>query len=131
MAESARGRAPTVVIAEDDALVAEDIAHELERNGVTVLARTRTADEAVEAVVRHAPSLVVLDIDLARGSSGIDAARRLAERDGRRCVFLSGRLDADTHRALFELDPIAVLSKPLLISQLLELLPQSGGDGND
>lgn len=118
-----RRRAFTVVIAEDDALIAADIARELERNGLSVLARARTADEAVEAVIRHAPELVVLDIVLARGSSGIDAAERLAARDGRRCLFLSGGLDAATRERLLRLDPIAILSKPFLVSQLIEVLP--------
>ena len=88
-----------------------------------MLASVRTADEAVEAVVRHAPRLVVLDVELAQGSSGIDAAERLAARTGRRCVFLSGGLDAATRERLLRLDPIAVLSKPLLVSQLIEVLP--------
>ena len=113
----------TVVLAEDEALIAADTVQELERNGLSVLACVRTADEVVEAVIRHAPRLVVLDIELARGSSGIDAAERLAARDGRRCVFLSGVLDAATRERLVRLDPIAVLSKPFLVSQLIEVLP--------
>ena len=114
----------TVVLAEDDALVAEDLAHELERNGLTVLARARTADETVAAVRKHRPDLVLLDVRLAGGSSGIEAAERLAP-EGRRCVFFSGALDAATRERLHALDPIAVLSKPLLTSQLLDALSAS------
>ena len=112
----------TVVLAEDDVLVAEDVVRELERNGLDVLAHVRTAEEAVEASLRLQPRLVVLDIRLARGSSGIEAAERLAAHDGRRCIFLSGALDAGTRERLLALDPIAILSKPLLVSQLLEVL---------
>ena len=120
---SGRGRATrlTAVIAEDEVLVAEGLALELDRHGIEVLALVRTEDEAVEATLAHAPWLVVLDVDLADGS-GIGAARRLRERDGRRCVFLSGRLDAPTRRRVNALDPLAVLSKPLLTSQLLDVV---------
>lgn len=111
----------TAVIAEDEALLAEDLAAELERHGIDVVARARTPDEAVDATVRHAPWLVVLDVEL-EGGSGIDAARRLRAHDGRRCVFLSGRLDGPTRLAINRLDPIAVLSKPLLGSQLLDVV---------
>lgn len=111
----------TAVIAEDEALLAEDLAAELERHGIDVVARVRTPDEAVDATVRHAPWLVVLDVEL-EGGSGIDAARRLRAHDGRRCVFLSGRLDGPTRLAINRLDPIAVLSKPLLGSQLLDVV---------
>ena len=121
-------RAPqTIVIAEDDALIAGDIAHELERNGLAVLAVTRTAEETVAAVRAHAPDLVFLDINLAGGSSGIEAAERLAADDGRRCVFFSGELDAATRARLHALDPIAVLSKPLLTSQILDAVAASPG----
>ena len=115
------GVALTVVIAEDEAIIAEDLAIELDRHGIEVLAVVRTEDAAVEATLAHEPGLVVLDIDLAEGS-GLGAARRLRERDGRRCMFLSGRLDAPTRQRVNELDPLAVLSKPLLISQLLDAI---------
>ena len=112
----------TAVIAEDEALPAADLAAELEHHGVEVLACARTADEAFEATVRHAPWLVVLDIFLEGGGSGLDAARRLKAFDGRRCVFVSGRLDGATRAEVNRLEPLAVLSKPLLGSQLLDVI---------
>ena len=111
----------TAVIAEDELLPATDLAAELEHLGIEVLARASTPDEAFEATVRHSPWLVVLDVGL-EGGSGLEAARRLKDRDGRRCVFLSGRLDAETRHEINRLDPIAVLSKPLLGSQLLDVV---------
>ena len=111
----------TAIIAEDEALPAADLAAELEHLGVEVLARVRTPDEAFEAAVRHSPWLVVLDIFL-DGGSGLETARRLHAYDGRRCVFVSGRLDAATRLEVNRLDPIAVLSKPLLGSQLLDVI---------
>lgn len=114
-------RAFTAVIAEDEALIAADLVAELEHLGIEVLASTTTADEAFEATVRHSPWLVVLDIDL-DGGSGLDTARRLRAFDGRRCVFVSGRLDGPTRIEVNRLNPIAVLSKPLLGSQLLDVV---------
>ena len=94
-----------------------------------MLACARTPDETFDATVRHAPWLVVIDVAL-DGGSGIDAARRLQARDGRRCVFLSGRLDGPTRTEINRLDPIAVLSKPLLGSQLLDVVTRLRRDGN-
>ena len=111
----------TAVIAEDEALHAADLAAGLEHHGVEVLASVTTAEEAFDATVRHSPWLVVLDIVLENGS-GLDVARRLRAFDGRRCVFVSGRLDGPTRTAVNRLEPIAVLSKPLLGSQLLDVI---------
>ena len=111
----------TAIIAEDEPLVAADLAAELEHLGIEVLARAGTPDEAFEATVRHSPWLVVLDVDL-EGGSGLDVARRLQAFDGRRCLFVSGRLDGPTRTEINRLRPIAVLSKPLLGSQLLDVV---------
>ena len=111
----------TAVIAEDEPLIAADLAAELEQLGIEVLAQASTPEEAFEATVRHSPWLVVLDIDL-DGGSGLDAARRLRDFDGRRCLFVSGRLDGPTRAEINRLQPIAVLSKPLLGSQLLDVV---------
>lgn len=119
----------TAVIAEDEALIAEDLVHELERNGIEVVARARTADATIAAVREHRPRIVILDIDLAGGSSGLDAARTILDEFGQRCVFLSGRLDAETRQRINALDPIAVLSKPLLLSQLLPILTTDSRTG--
>ena len=121
MTAESRATRLTAVIAEDESLIAEHLKLELDRHGVEVLALARTEDAAVEAVLAHEPWLIVLDVDLVEGS-GIGAARRLRERDGRRCVFLSGRLDGPTRQRINALEPLAVLSKPLLSSQLLDVI---------
>ena len=123
----------TAVIAEDDALLAEDLVGELEHHGLEVLARARTEEEAVAAALRHDPWIVLLDVSLAEGD-GVEAARRLHEHDGRRCVFLSGYLDPVIRKRINVLEPLAVLSKPLLSSQLLDVITHArriGGGGRD
>jgi len=118
----------TVVLAEDEALIAEDLAYELERNGIKVLARTRTCDETVAAVLDLDPAFVILDINLAQDTSGLEAAQRLRDHDGRRCIFLSGRLDGATRREVNALEPLAVLSKPFVTSALLEAITSGSID---
>ena len=58
--------------------------------------------------------MVLMDIRLAQGSSGIDAARELYLRHTLRCIFLSGNVDAPTRAALVPYDPIGLVGKPFL-----------------
>jgi len=51
--------------------------------GYTVCGTADTASGAIEQAVDHRPDLVLTDIRLANGSSGIDAARELHARHGR------------------------------------------------
>lgn len=55
MIEEVRATPMTAVIAEDETLVAEGIAAELDRHGIEVRALVRTEDEAVEAAIAHDP----------------------------------------------------------------------------
>jgi FixJ family two-component response regulator len=55
-----------------------------------------------------------MDLRLAKGSSGVDAARALYERHVLRCIILSGNLDEPTRAALVPYDPIDFLGKPVI-----------------
>lgn len=70
MADSVAG---TVMIIEDEAVIAMDLSAIIEEMGhdVTGIARTRT--EAVALATRSRPDLILADIQLADNSSGVDA----------------------------------------------------------
>ncbi len=67
--------ATDVLIIEDEPVIATDIQALASELGHRVVDVAATHDEAVEAAARHRPGLVLADIQLADGSSGIDAAR--------------------------------------------------------
>ncbi len=67
--------ATRVLIIEDEPVIAADIEALVKELGHEVLDIAATRREAVEAVARHAPGLVLADIQLADGSSGIDAVK--------------------------------------------------------
>lgn len=74
--------ATEVLIIEDEPVIAADIEALVAELGHTVTDIAATRSEAVASVNRHAPSLVLADIQLADGSSGIDAVRDiLADHD--------------------------------------------------
>jgi len=67
--------ATDVLIIEDEAIIAADIESLVRELGHKVTGTATTHTEAVEAVRQHKPGLVLADIQLADGSSGIDAVR--------------------------------------------------------
>ncbi|QUD86859.1 anti-anti sigma factor/receiver protein PhyR [Phenylobacterium montanum] len=67
--------ATSVLIIEDEPVIAADIEGLVRELGHDVLDIAATRTEAVEAVRRQAPGLVLADIQLADGSSGIDAVK--------------------------------------------------------
>ncbi len=67
--------ATDVLIIEDEPVIAADIEALVRELGHRVIDIAATRGEAAEAIARHSPGLVLADIQLADGSSGIDAAK--------------------------------------------------------
>lgn len=67
---------PRVVIADDQALVRTGFSMILAADGIEVVAEAADGDEAVEAVRRTRPDLVLMDIRMP-GTDGLEATRRI------------------------------------------------------
>ena len=78
MSESRENSGPTVVIAEDEALIRLDLAEMLAEEGYTVVGQAGDGEQAVELVSEHRPDLVVLDVKMPK-LDGISAAAQIAE----------------------------------------------------
>ena len=75
--EIARQIATDVVIIEDEPLIALDLERLVSDLGHRVVKIVRTEGQAIEAVERLRPGLVLADIHLADGSSGLDAVNKI------------------------------------------------------
>jgi CheY-like chemotaxis protein len=77
VAEIDRQTATRVLIIEDEPLISLDLSEIVESLGHAVTTVARTADQAVRAARAEPPGLVLADIQLADGSSGLDAVREI------------------------------------------------------
>lgn len=67
--------ATDILIIEDEPLIAYDLKNVVTSIGHTVVDIARTKAEAIAAVARHRPGLILADVQLADGTSGLDAVR--------------------------------------------------------
>ena len=81
--------ATDVLIIEDEAIISADIESLVRELGHKVTGTATTHDEAVDAVTRHRPGLVLADIQLADGSSGIDAVKDILARHDVPVIFIT------------------------------------------
>jgi CheY-like chemotaxis protein len=86
-----------ILVIEDDALVAAALAEILESQGHSVCAIVRTEADAVAAAFKFSPEMMIVDVQLRKGS-GLDAVDRIQGRRLVAHVFVCG--DAPTLRAL-------------------------------
>jgi CheY-like chemotaxis protein len=81
--------ATEVLIIEDEPVIAADIEALVRDLGHKVLDIAATRGEARESVARHPPGLVLADIQLADGSSGIDAVKDILGRFDVPVIFIT------------------------------------------
>ncbi len=81
--------ATDVLIIEDEPVIAADIEALVTELGHTVVDIAATRTEAVDAVNRKVPGLVLADIQLADGSSGIDAVKDILARYDVPVIFIT------------------------------------------
>jgi len=100
-----------VLIIEDEAIIAMDLEGIVSAMGHTVTGVARTRDGAVNLGKSKVPDLILADIQLADGSSGIDAVKLLLEEHGERPVIF---ITAFPERLLTgeRPEPAFLISKP-------------------
>jgi DNA-directed RNA polymerase specialized sigma24 family protein len=81
--------ATDVLIIEDEPVIAADIEALVTELGHAVVDIAATRTEAVDAVARKTPGLVLADIQLADGSSGIDAVKDILNRFDVPVIFIT------------------------------------------
>ncbi|HEX8232844.1 MAG TPA: response regulator [Caulobacteraceae bacterium] len=81
--------ATEVLIIEDEPVIAADIEALVRELGHQVIDIAATRTEATDAVARHRPGLVLADIQLADGSSGIDAVKDILQRFDVPVIFIT------------------------------------------
>lgn len=89
IAEIENDTATTVLIVEDEPLIAMQLESLVTELGHAVAATASTRARAVEAFARHAPGLVLADIQLADASSGIDAVEEILAMGDVPVVFIT------------------------------------------
>jgi len=116
----------TVMVIEDDPLIALDLAQTLKRAGWVVVGTVPTGEAAVQAFADGArPCLAILDINLGRGIDGIATAERIREHDPRVIMlFHTAHTDAETRARAERVQPFALVEKGTGSRRLLALLEE-------
>lgn len=111
-------RRPRIVLAEDEQVVAAELAAELAALGFDIAGVATTGGDALALVERCAPDLVLMDIQLAGPMNGIEAAHELRRRWQLPVVFLSGHAGGEIVARARAAGPLGFLTKPFRIDEL-------------
>jgi len=102
----------TVLIVEDEAIVAADLAGKLGMLGYEVVGATATGEEAIELAYSLKPQIVLMDIRLKGAMDGIEAAEAIGSRFDLPVIYLTAHSDTATLDRAKLSGPFGYILKP-------------------
>ncbi len=115
--------AAVILIVEDDAIIAYDLAETVRGMGHTVCGNAATMDEALALAAKHSPTLALMDIRLAEGDNGIEVARELRRQRFLPVIFVTAFPNELSKRGLEHLGP--VIPKPFTREQIEQAITRA------
>jgi DNA-binding LytR/AlgR family response regulator len=102
----------SVLVVEDESIVAKDIQNSLKKLGYTVPSVENSGEDAIDAAGLHRPDLILMDIMLKGDISGIDAAEQIKNRYQIPVIFLTAYADESTLSKAKVTEPYGYIIKP-------------------
>ncbi len=106
-------RKPTILVVEDESIVATDLERSLRRLGYSVLEPAASVDEALKTAREGEPDLVLMDVRIQGDRDGIETAELLRRLFGLPVVYLTAYGDAATLERAKRTEPMGYLMKPV------------------
>lgn len=104
----------SVLIVEDDSIIAWHLRSMVERLGFAVCATVATEQAAVAAAREHQPAIVLMDVRLAAGGDGVRAAEAIYAARAVPVIFCTAHAhDPDFRSRVASMTTAAVLGKPI------------------
>jgi CheY-like chemotaxis protein/DNA-directed RNA polymerase specialized sigma24 family protein len=117
------GVATDILIIEDEPIIAMDLETLMESMGHRITGIARTEKEALKLAATHRPGLILADVQLADGSSGMDAANKLLSNFQVPVVFIT----AYPERLLTgdKPEPAFLITKPFMPEMVKAIVSQA------
>ncbi len=102
----------SILIVEDEGIVAEDLACKVRQLGYDVAGTTGTGEEAIELARLEQPDLVLMDIRLGGKMDGIEAAQHILKERKLPILYLTAHSDTTTAQRAQQADAYGYILKP-------------------
>lgn len=111
-----------ILIVEDNAIQALVLETQLNKIGYKNTLKALSASKARDSVSNFDPDLMLVDINLGNGESGIDFVNQTNENKKRHVIFISGNSDEKHRTKAEESGSVGFLVKPIQFDDLKALI---------
>ncbi len=116
------GKQHRVLIAEDEAIIAEDLRLLLRDSGYEVVGVASSGNETIKKVAELSPDLVIMDVRLQGHLDGIETAKTIRARHNIPILYLTAFADETLVARARITEPCSIAFKPFLEEDLLRLV---------
>ncbi|HEX2138895.1 MAG TPA: response regulator [Woeseiaceae bacterium] len=121
-ARSAGAGGWNILIVEDNWLIGIEMEATLSEAGFSVVGVARNVKDALRLCRQKRPQVVLMDVMLAGGDDGIDAAVEIRQRYGIPSVFVTAHGDSATRARAEPAEPLGWIVKPIVSAELVRRL---------
>ena len=112
-------RKPSVLIVEDERIIAMDLKFKLSRLGFCVKAAVPSGEKALDFLSQSRPDLILMDIMLEGQLDGVETTKQISKHHkGIPVIYVTAFTDAATYDRAMATRPHAFLSKPVNMEDL-------------
>lgn len=111
-----------ILLVEDEIITAMDLESELIELGYEVPAIAASGDEAIRMAAAIQPDLILMDITLAGGMTGIEAAEQIRLAQQIPVIFLTAHGDSETLAMAKTAQPYGYLTKPCSLDSMMRTI---------
>ena len=119
---SSRNAKRSVLIVEDDSIIAWHLKSMAQRLGYEVCAVAATEEAAVQAAASHRPKAILMDVRLAQGGDGVRAAQAIRAAQDTVIIFCTAHAHDPSFAERVASMGAAVLDKPVQEAALADAL---------
>ncbi len=101
-----------IFIVEDESIVAKDIQNSLTKLGYNVVGFANNGKDAIEKIIELMPDLVLMDIMIKGGLTGIEVSEKIKEKMNVPVIFLTAYADEGTLSRAKITEPYGYILKP-------------------
>ena len=118
--------AKRVLIVDDQFLIVEFLRIWVETYGYEVCGDAASAPLAVQMACDLKPDIVLMDVSLAAGGDGVECARQIQAAHPCSIIFITGADGEATMERVADVNPAAVITKPVDHEELRRALAAAG-----
>jgi CheY-like chemotaxis protein len=120
-----------LLVVEDEFIVALELKTIVEAMGHQVCRLVSSGERALEAAAADRPDCVLMDVSISGSIGGVEAAAAIRRDVGAEVVFLTGLPARELEERVRDIQPAAVLAKPIDHGSLRAVLDGLAAGGDD